>query len=620
MASSGLLTPLRTHLARFLARLAPVWRDPFFFVTILDILGKEVLSITLINNADHSVIDWEQFGFYETSMTIFVSFIVVPVGLGFLLGGRKRLFYYLLLDLAVSLLLIFDLWYFRAHSTFLSFMLWQVTGNLEGLASGVWAMARRVDLLFLADFAVLVPLVFGWRRLYRETKRAVAFGILLPLLATGVLFYEHWRLDANGTDSDIRFFEPCWEARQTISYQSPLGFHLFDFFFVYFRNPHVELTAAQQTEIRKWFEANHEERPANKYAGMLKGRNLIVIQVESLEGFMIRHSVDGQEITPVLNSLLPHSLYFRNVYDQAYEGLSSDSDLMTNTSVYPVNRGSTFFRFASNHYNSLPKLLRANGYRTTIAMHPDPGVYWNWKNGLRGIGFETLLDMGSFTNDEILGLGLSDKTFLRQVGELLPKQPQPFYAFMVTLTSHEPFEIPEADQELKIRAGLAESVLGQSFQSFRYVDTQIGRLLGRLREAGILDHSVVVIYGDHTSVHRFFPDELTKIPTVEDWMLDDRPVIPLIVYAPGIEGEEFDVVGGQVDTMPTLLYLLGIDQKQWAHTVMGRPLVNTGRDFAALRESGTVVGRDGETEWARHALRGITLADLIISSDYFKSH
>ncbi len=98
-------------------------------------------------------------------------------------------------------------------------------------------------------------------------------------------------------------------------------------------------------------------------------------------------------------------------------------------------------------------------------------------------------------------------------------------------------------------------------------------------------------------------------------MRDARQLVPLIVYAPGIAGERFEVTGGQIDVMPTLLYLLGVDESA-ADTAMGRVLVRTARDFAVL-PNGTVAGRDGSAPFAAAAVEGLAVADLAIRGNYF---
>ncbi|MBZ5590469.1 MAG: LTA synthase family protein [Acidobacteriia bacterium] len=609
-------SPGRRWLGFATAQISALARDPFFWLTGILLLAKSFMALLLINNPDHSVLDAGYLSSYDFSVPIFVSFIAVPLSFGLLLKGRLRLAYYLALDAAFSVLMIADLWYFRAYSTFLSFMLWQETANLSGLWDSIISMARPVDLLFVADVVVVVPVVLLWRALYRGARRSIAAAVLVLAAALVCLAWEHLAIDVWGTEENHRFVETRWEARETISFQSPLGFHILDVWNVYLQKRPLSLSPAQGEAIRAWFAEKREPLPDNRYKGMLKGRNLIVVQIESLENCVIGRSVSGQAITPVLNGLLPNSLYFTNIYEQVNGGSSSDSDLMTNTSVYPVRHGSTFFRFPRNAYNALPRILRGAGYRTTLAMHPDAAVYWNWKNALTAIGFDTCLDESAFVNHETLGLGMSDEDFLTQAGTRITRQPEPFYAFLVTLTSHAPFDLPEKYRDLKLDEELATSCLGRAFQAFHYADRSIGVFLERLRRSGMLERSVVVFYGDHASVHRFYNDEVQAMEGLEDWMRDPRCLIPLIVYAPGVTGERIDVTGGHIDIMPTLLYLLGVDEAVTAETAMGRNLLRTGRDFAVLQD-GTVVGRDKDATFSKAAVEGLSIADLSIRGNYF---
>jgi lipoteichoic acid synthase len=590
--------------------------DPLLPLLTVLITFKAYAAVALINNANHAVLKLSALENYTTQPLVFYAFSLVPLALGFCFQGRSRIWFYVAVDAALSLLLVADLWYFRASSTFLSFLLWQQAGNLHGLWSAIAAMSRRVDLIFVADLIVLVPLFLLWKRPYQKARSSLLAAGLLLASGVGALWYKYYQLDVLCIDEELRFVEPCWEARQTISFQSPFGFHVFDAYDYFVKNRPIELSEAQRQEIRGWFETNRESLPDNGFQGLFKGRNLIIVQVESLENFVIGRSVKGKPVTPVLNSLLPHSFYVPGLYDQANEGMSSDSDLMLNTSLYPVRRGSTFFQFPNNTYNSLPVLLEQEGY-TTLAMHPDLGVYWNWRNALTSIGFDTCLDIADFRNDEILGLGLSDRTFLTQAAERIQQLQEPFYAFMVTLSSHTPFELPEELYELGLDHAFMQTNLGKSLEAFHYVDKQIGLLLSGLQARGVLDRSVVVFTGDHSSLHRFFADEVATMKGLEPWMRDDRQLVPLIIYSPDLKGKRVKVTGGQIDTMPTVLDLLGVDPARYKHSVMGRNLLNTKRDFAVVG-SGPLMGRDKDAPFAKTAQKGLGIADLVIRGNYFK--
>ena len=293
-----------------------------------------------------------------------------------------------------------------------------------------------------------------------------------------------------------------------------------------------------------------------------------------------------------MNNLIKEGLYFPNIYEQVNEGTSSDADLMINTSMYPLRRGSTFFRYPGAAYNSLPNLLEEEGY-DTAAIHPDKGSFWNYASGLRGIGFDTFIDYYSFEIDEEIGLGLSDESYFRQVVPMLKDLKNPFYAFTVTLTSHGPFDLPEEKRALEIDETLDENILGGYFQSINYTDRQIGNFLSQLDKEGLLDNTVIVIEGDHTGVHKYYNSAIETLENPEDWYLDNgHHTVPFIIWSKGMDkGKIFDTIGGQVDIMPTILYLMGIDNEKYINTALGRNLLNTNKSFAVLTDL-TVVGEN----------------------------
>ncbi len=411
-------------------------------------------------------------------------------------------------------------------------------------------------------------------------------------------------------------FRVSCSPNQTMSNLSPLGYHAFDIYNYYKDKQTPQLTSQENQDIKSWFEQKQEKLPLNQFNGIFKGQNLIILQVESLENFVINQKVNGQEITPNLNKLLSNSFYFSNFYEQVHNGTSADADLMTNTSIYPVRTGATFFRFPNNTYNSLPKILKGMGY-STLAIHPDKGSYWNWVPALTSIGFEKTMDETQFNTDEKIGLGLSDGSYLKQIAPIFKSEKQPFYNFMVTLTSHNPFELPDQYRKLVLSENLNKTKLGGYFQSVNYTDEQIGNFIGTLDKNGILDNTVVVIYGDHTGVHKYYNDEVKQVQPQASWWLEDSKRIPLIIYHKGLKGREVATTGGQIDTMPTVAYLMGIKEERYKNTVFGRNLLNTNKDFAVINNK-QYLGEAASNVDLQNQINGIDLADMIIRKNYFK--
>ncbi len=226
---------------------------------------------------------------------------------------------------------------------------------------------------------------------------------------------------------------------------------------------------------------------------MFKGKNIIGLQIESLENFVINAKVNGEEITPNMNRLLKNSLYFTNIYEQNGNGTSSDADFMFNTGMLPISEGAVVFRYPSRNLETLPKLLQEKGYKTYSAKAENAGN-WNWLEIHKGTyKFQEVWDISNFKADDLIGSSISDGTGFRQIAEKIKDVKKPFYINYATLSSHGPFELPEDKKLLKLPKELDNTILGDYFQSIRYVDEQIGSFIEALNNQGILQDMVIVI-------------------------------------------------------------------------------------------------------------------------------
>lgn len=514
----------------------------------------------------------------------YYAFALIFLSFSLLFKGKGRVIYLFIIDIIVTALILLDLGYFRGFLTMPSALLLTQTANLDNMGSTISSMFSKTDFLLLIDFIVLGIFVLLTRKSYTRTKRRAPLTFLV-LIISSILFIAYVPFNLHilkNEDVKNSYIFSNYDPTNTARYFSPIGYHIFDAYNVYKDSKPYELTKEESDQINEFFEQK-ENLPNNEYAGMLKGKNLLVIQVESLESFIIGKEINGQKITPVMDELINNGLYFPNTYEQVNEGTSSDSDLMINTSMFPLRRGSTFFRYPSTKYNSLPLLLNEMNYET-IAIHPDKGSFWNYVNGLKGIGFEHFVDYYSFNVDEEIGLGISDESYFRQVVPMLKDLKEPFYAFTVTLTNHGPFDLPKEKRVLGLDDELDKNQLGGYFESVKYTDTQIGEFLKQLDNEGLLDDTVVVIEGDHTGVHKYYNNFIEKLSNKEDWYLDNgHHTIPFIIWSKDInEGKTFDTIGGQVDIMPTLLYLMGVENDKYIDTSLGRNLLNTNKSFAVL--------------------------------------
>lgn len=592
-------------------------KDKMFFAVLTAIFIKTILFIWFLGTVKIPGFNISC-GFYSfPPFFVYLSFIAIILSFSFLFNGRGHIWALVVIDIVFTILVIGDNWYNRGFSGFLNFYLLSQTTNLNNLGSSVISMFRPIDIIYVLDIVFLISFIIFKRNFYRGVRLNKLLFLITFIVPILYLTYAHYKVDVfkRGFEGQMLFTQ-SWSPYQTMSNLGPVGYHIYDGYKYYLNTRPYDLTQEEREAIGKWYDKKSENLPDNKYFGMFKGKNLLVIQFESLENFVIDQKIQGQEITPNLNRLLKNSYYFNNYHENVYNGTSSDADLMTNAGVYPVREGSTFFRYPNNSYkHSLPRLLGDMGY-STLAIHPDKGSYWNWMPSLKSIGFERCIDEGHFDLGEQIGLGLADHSFLKQVVPIIDEDKRPFYNFMVTLSSHTPFDLPEKYQDMKLTEDFNRNILGKYFQSIHYTDKALGAFIDELEKKGILKDTVVVIYGDHTSVNKFYPDRVSEVKPSEDWWMNNDMRIPLIIYNPEVKGETLSIQGGQIDLMPTLAYLMGVKREKYEKSALGKVLFNTNKNYTILQNFKMYGDYTPEDE--KQLKDGILLSDKMVQSNYFK--
>lgn len=317
--------------------------------------------------------------------------------------------------------------------------------------------------------------------------------------------------------------------------------------------------------------------------GIAEGKNLIVIQMEALQNFVIDKDYNGSEITPVLNQLIRDSgtIYFNNYYMQIASGNTSDAEFATNNSVYGSEKSYTYELFKGNTFRGLPVLLKERGY-STIAMHGYEGSFWSRLDMYPAQGFDTFIDGTGYEPTVVHGWGIIDEEFYRQSVNYLKDQPQPFYNFMVSLSNHTPFKMDKELCRLMLSDKHKNTRFGDYLNSTAYSDYALGVLLDELKKAGLYENSVIAIYGDHFGLAQKDEDNGTLLTEFlgKPYRFDEMANIPLIIHIPGEEiNETFTVAGGQIDFMPTIAYLLGFEELDTIY--MGQNLITAKEGFVA---------------------------------------
>ncbi|SDO03363.1 LTA synthase family protein [Alkalicoccus daliensis] len=467
-----------------------------------------------------------------------------------LLRKEKRRWFFILLMLMHSTLLISDMWYYRYFENFLSIALISEIPQMTSVGGGFAAIIQWTDFFLYADVLLFILLIFLLRHFFTNSPRrtrmqtaGTAFGAGLVLFIAAISFQT-------ATEDD-------WQRNQAITNMREYyalgfwGYHGVDLLkgigiTVYDRGkaPPEEMLA-QQSESTDM----PEEQP-----------NVIIVQLESFQTSVINTEINGQELTPHLNQLQEEMLYFPNFYHQTHEGRTSDAEFIVNSSLYPLKSGSVYPQHPENKFDALPEELREHGY-DTAAFHAYEKEFWNRNEVYGSLGYNSFFSEEDYPDGEIINIALNDKDFFDTSLAYMETMEEPYFSFLVALTSHIPYDFPEEKQVLDL-SGYEDPLLRGYYHTVHYVDEAVGKLVDDLKEQELWEDSIVVFYGDHDSGLTAPEGEMARTNEVQnevDLFKLDRAV-PLFIKVPGeAAGEVVEQSGGQIDLAPTILDLLDID-------------------------------------------------------------
>lgn len=584
----------------------PLFRNPvlrsrtfagefLFFAAMLALLFYKFHVLNVSMSSRHVLTAVTFFGSLGVLLCLMTPLLMLP--------GRSRGVAFVALDLLLSLLILTDVLYLRYYSDLFSLRNLGLSAQAGEVADSVLALTRFTDVFYFLDipfFALAARYMthaHAWPRL--SWMRGLAICALFAAGTGGIAWkVSDYNRAVRGALASL------WDRPAVAISTGTLIYHFADASNIAGEAIAKEAFAAEdEHKIATWLsERNGNRLPADEAVrghALASGKNLIVIQVESLQAFAVGLRVGGVEVTPNINHLVRESLYFPRTFNQTAGGNSSDAEFMVNTSLFPTAKGVAYVRFAGNSFNSLGSLLKAQGY-STIALHGDRPGFWNRNHMYPTLGFDRYISKNEFAKGESIGLGLSDCCFFEQsLGYLtdLRDGGKPFYAFLVTLTSHYPFNfgaLKEQVTDLPL-GDLEDTLMGDYLRAIRYTDREIGNFIKGLAHENLLDNSVVVLYGDHPAIPRGDSQTLgallgRDLSSTSAWRTMQS--IPLLIRLPekALAGT-VDTPTGQMDVAPTVASLMGFS----IPTAFGRnlmnPMENMTDDFVIFR-NGTYVRGD----------------------------
>lgn len=324
------------------------------------------------------------------------------------------------------------------------------------------------------------------------------------------------------------------------------------------------------------------------YNGAGEGYNLIMIQLESFQNFVVNQTVQGQPLTPVLNKLVAESLYFPYVFQQIGRGNTSDAEFISNTSIYPAGEEPMSSTYGNRKLPSLARLLHKRHYIANT-FHVNDVSFWDRNQMYPALGFDVYYDKPYYRTGIFNRYGPSDEELYR-VGfnklNALTEHSQKFYAQFVSVSSHFPFTIPEDSKRLKLDTTLNGKTLGNYLTAVNYADYALGTFIDQLKKTGLWNDSVVVVYGDHFGLNKkkYDPQKISRTLGIPYHKQISTLNVPLMIHLPGqVSGRIIQQTGGQIDILPTVANIMGIDLEKEGFTAFGQDLINAGHNLVGIR-------------------------------------
>lgn len=542
---------------------------------------------------------------------IFGSFV-------YLFKAKKQFTYLMVVSIIFNIICVVNSLYYTYFMSFASFSLIAVSLTVIDVGDAVVKNVLQIkDFVFLWQLIFMVAYhIHLKKKKYieyagpKENRKKRFTGTLISGLVIYALFF------ATVTSVEFSRLSKQWNREFLVTKFGVYTYQLNDLF--------KSLDAKFNTlfgydnaakEFRDYYSENTIEFKENEYTNIFEGRNLIVIHNESFQNAALRQEFNGEKVAPNLNRIKDEGIYFSNFYAQASSGTSSDSEFTFSSSLFPVTNGSVAVSYWNREYETIQKLLREKGYNT-LSFHANNGDFWNRNNLHKSFGYNTFYSKSSYsvTEDNIIGLGLADKEFFKQTVPILKKEYEEngkFMATIIMLSNHTPFDdvdkYGEFDVDIKeeVQDGdevktvsypyMEDTKLGNYFKSAHYADAAIGELFEELDAAGLLDNTVVVIYGDHDAklpksdfVRLYNYDKETNDVISKDdenyfpvdyFQYELNRSVPLIIWTKDKQfNKTINTAMGMVDVMPTLSNMFGLKPKY----ALGNDIMNLDKNLVSF--------------------------------------
>lgn len=500
----------------------------------------------------------------------------------------------------LTLLIFSNVVYYREFTDFITVNTMLGTGKIaSGLGESALRLFRPYDLFYWVDYIAILVLLLTKKIKMDDRPIRARVAVSVSLLST--LFFL-------GNLTLAESVRPSLLTRQfsrdyIVKFLGLNAFTVYDGITTYQTNQvRAEASPNDMLEVEDYVKG-HYAQPSDDMFGIAKGKNVIYIHLESFQQFLIDYKLKDENgvehtVTPFLNSIYhSNSTYsFDNFFHQVGQGKTSDAETMFENSLFGLNQGSLFTQFGGkNTFEAAPAILSQEEGYTTAAFHGNAGNFWNRNETYKHLGYDYFFDASYYdvNEDNSFQYGLHDKPFFKQSVEYLEHLQQPFYSKFIAVSNHYPYSQFTNDEAGFPIAQTSDETINGYFATANYLDKSVEEFFNYLKASGLYENSVIVLYGDHYGISSSRNQNLAELvgKSKSSWNDFDNSTmqrVPYMIHIPGqTNGGINHTYGGQIDALPTLLHLMGIDTKN--NIQMGQDLFSKENEQIVTFRNGSVV-------------------------------
>lgn len=541
-----------------------------------------------------------------------VSMLLISIGLFI---KRSKVAYTTLFIIygILSIWLFSNAVYYREFTDFITISTMLGAGQVStGLGESAVRLFRWYDIFYILDLFALPVMLFKKKIIVEEKhprfRKAAALSALSLLICSGNIFLAE--IDRSG------LLSRQFSREYLVKYLGVNAFTVYDSYQTFQNNQiRAEASPNDLKEVKSYIREHYAE-PNDSMFGIAKGKNVVYIHLESFQQFLIDYQLTDENgvnhtVTPFLNSLYHgESTYsFDNFFHQVKAGKTSDAETLMENSLFGLNQGALFTQLGDkNTFEAAPNILNQKAGYTSAVFHGHSASFWNRDKTYKHLGFDYFFDSSYYdvNDDNSFQYGMHDKPFLSQSVQYLEHLQQPFYAKFITVSNHYPYSSFKNDEDGFPLATTKDETINGYFATANYLDTALKEFFDYMKASGLYDKSIFVLYGDHYGISNTRNKELASLlgKDSDSWTDFDNAQlqrVPFMIHVPGTtNGGINHTYGGQVDALPTLLHLLGIDSKKY---------LQLGQDLFSADHKQVVAFRDGDFVTPQYTFYGGKMYD-----------